>query len=222
MLARRRRVRPLRRDGRALTLPALADGEHNLRVRGRAGADVDPSPATRTWTVDTTAPETTLPDAPGGFTVASDETGVSYRCMLDGAAVPCATLLLPAAPGEHVFAAAAVDRAGNADATPARRAWTVAAPAVEAAAPKLALSYAFRNGRFTRLTATGIAPGTKLTVTVKRPGKPATTTTLAKLVGKRLPNRTKIVVRAGTDRRTLVIRGGRRRTGFAELQRERR
>ncbi len=34
------------------------------------------------------------------------------------------------------------------------------------------------------------------------------TTTLAKLVGRTLPNGTRITVRAGREARTLVIRGG--------------
>ena len=40
------------------------------------------------------------------------------------------------------------------------------------------------------------------------PRKRPATTTLAKLVGRKLPNGTKITVRAGADTRTLTIRGG--------------
>jgi hypothetical protein len=111
--------------GGELSLPALADGEHTLRVRARRGAAVDHSPVARTWTVDTKAPETTLPAASGGFTLASDEPGVTFYCRLDNAPFkPCASAaIIRRGPGRHTFEAYAVDRAGNADATPARRSW---------------------------------------------------------------------------------------------------
>src|SRR5262249_8046642 len=60
-------------------LPALADGEHTLKARGRNGTFVDLTPAVRTWTVDTKAPDTFLEEAPGGFKLTSDEAGVSFR-----------------------------------------------------------------------------------------------------------------------------------------------
>ncbi len=111
-----------------LTLPALADGRHTLRVRGVdiAGSGVDRVPATRTWTVDTTAPDTTLTD----FKLGANEPVASFRCRVDGADVPCTTIL-PATPGTHTFEAAAVDHAGNVDATPAKWTWTVEVPAVQ-------------------------------------------------------------------------------------------
>ncbi len=46
----------------------LADGSYTFEVRARDGAgNVDMSPASRTWTVDLTAPETTI-TGPSGFT----------------------------------------------------------------------------------------------------------------------------------------------------------
>jgi hypothetical protein len=207
-----------RGDG-PLALPALADGRHTLSVRAAADGQLERVPATRTWTLDTIAPETTLPDAAGGFTLASNEPGVTFRCRLDGAAVPCATVvMLPLAPGQHTFEAAAVDRVGHVDATPASRTWTVAAPTTitvtvpataAPATPRFALRYTFRNRRFTKLIATGVPAGTKLSVTVKRPRVRPRTTTLARLIGKRLPNGTTVTVRAGSTTRVISIRRGR-------------
>lgn len=131
-------------DGAALaacTSPAeysgLAMGVHTFAVRVRdATGNVDPSPATRTWTVDLTAPETTIDDPPSG-TVAmasviiaftSDESDVTYACSLDGRSpAPCtspfsATML---AQGPHTFSVTATDMAGHTDATPATASWTV-------------------------------------------------------------------------------------------------
>jgi hypothetical protein len=73
----------------------------------------------------------------------------------------------------------------------------------------LALDYRFRAQRFSRFAVKGIPGGTKLVVTVKRPRKAATRISVAKLVGKRLPNGTRLTVRAGTEIRRLTIRRGR-------------
>jgi hypothetical protein len=112
-----------------LSLPDFADGEHTLRVRGKSGDTVDLFPATRTFTIDTTAPETTIRATDGGFALGSDATGVTYRCRVDARPYePCdATMTL--APGPHEVEAFATDRAGNADASPATLKWTLAAPA---------------------------------------------------------------------------------------------
>jgi hypothetical protein len=47
-----------------LTVPALVDGEHTLRVRARRGPRYDGTPVVRRWTVDTTAPQTETPATP--------------------------------------------------------------------------------------------------------------------------------------------------------------
>jgi hypothetical protein len=89
---------------------------------------------------------------------------------------------------------------------------SAAAAPVAIAQPKragLALSYRFRSGRFTRFVVTGAELGTKVSVKVKRPGKRAATMTTRRLVGKRLPNGTKLTVRAGAQTRKLTIRRGR-------------
>jgi hypothetical protein len=227
-----------------LKLPAVTDGRHALAVRGRLGAVVDLSPAKGEFTLDTTPPETTIAEAPAGLAITATENG-ELQCRVDDKPFEvCASpyTLPPLAPGVHTFEAFATDALGNADPTPAKHTWTIAAPkpvatptptptptpeptksagtfeAPVAVAPvalapaqkvAFALSYRFRKGRFMRLQATGVPAGAKLVVTVKQPRKRATSTTVARLVGKRLPNGTKITVRAGAEVRKLTIRAGR-------------
>jgi len=115
----------------------LTEGPHAFAVRVRdAVGNYDPTPATRTWTVDLTAPDTEIVSGPQGltgsasasFSFASSETGVTYVCSVDGAAAtPCTSpaSMMALAQGAHTFSVAAVDGAGHTDATPATRSWTV-------------------------------------------------------------------------------------------------
>jgi len=121
-------------------LTGLTDGTHVLEVRAidRAG-NVDASPAGRSWTVDTVAPETSIvAGAPSGivtspsatFEFTSSEAGSTFECGLDGSTyTSCSSphLLSDLGPGVHTFRVRATDRAGNTDATPAERTWTVEA-----------------------------------------------------------------------------------------------
>ena len=73
-------------------------GTHAFAVRVRdAGANLDPTPATRTWAVDLTAPDTRIDSGPSGmvavasasFTFSSNE-DATYTCSLDGSNfMPC-------------------------------------------------------------------------------------------------------------------------------------
>ncbi|HYT09545.1 MAG TPA: DNRLRE domain-containing protein, partial [Mycobacteriales bacterium] len=85
---------------------------------------------------DTTAPETVVDSGPSGtvgsgsaeFGFSSSEAGSTFRCSLDGAAFGGCTSpqAYPGlADGSHTFRVYASDPAGNADATPAERTWTV-------------------------------------------------------------------------------------------------
>jgi hypothetical protein len=114
-----------------LTVPALTDGQHTVSVRARMGDSVDGTPATRTFTLDATAPETTLIKSGDALEFGAGEPA-SFRCSLDGAAeFACASpyLLPDPTPGRHTFAVYAIDRAGNRDQTPADVEWSVLAPA---------------------------------------------------------------------------------------------
>ncbi|MQA72939.1 MAG: hypothetical protein GEU88_01065 [Solirubrobacterales bacterium] len=119
------------------TTAALADGAHTLRVRAIDGAgNIEPDPAERGFTVDTTPPNTIIDSGPAGttadrtptFAFRSSEADSSFRCRVDGAGfAPCASPHTTAAlaAGEHIFRVRAIDEPGNSDPTPARRAFTV-------------------------------------------------------------------------------------------------
>jgi uncharacterized protein (TIGR03382 family) len=116
---------------------ALIDGSHTLAVRARdAAANVDATPATHTWTIDTAAPDTTIvtsppaitSDATADFTFSSPDVTATFECSIDmGAFAACVTpfATLPLAAGPHAISVRARDAAGNVDATPATHAWTV-------------------------------------------------------------------------------------------------
>jgi hypothetical protein len=122
------------------TTAALINGTHVIYVRVRdAGGNVDPTPASYTWTVDLTPPDTTIgtkPDNPstsptGDFTFSGTDAGggaVTFECRIDSgvfAACPAA-YTTPALPeGSHTLYVRAVDLAGNPDATPATYTWVV-------------------------------------------------------------------------------------------------
>ena len=113
----------------------LADGAHTFAVRARdAAGNPDATAATRSLTVDTTAPETSIDSGPTGLTNAakatyafSSEPGASYECSLDDAPYAACTSPFSAelTDGAHSFAVRATDAAGNPDATPAARGLTV-------------------------------------------------------------------------------------------------
>ena len=118
------------------TYTGLARGKHSFRVRAVDGAgNTDPTPAARQWDVDVKAPVTELTEAPDDFSNGSErfeftssEKHSSFECKLDeGDYGACSS---PKAypgldDGAHRFRVRAVDRAGNADASPATRKWTV-------------------------------------------------------------------------------------------------
>jgi MYXO-CTERM domain-containing protein len=119
------------------TYGPLAEGTHTFQVRARdAAGNVDDSPASFSWTLDQTAPDTLLTSTPADptneteslFTFSSNETGASFECSLDGAAfTACAVPVFfdTLAAGPHLFRVRARDAAGNVDASPAEFSWTI-------------------------------------------------------------------------------------------------
>jgi Bacterial Ig domain/Bacterial Ig-like domain len=118
------------------TTPTLADGAHGVSVRATdAAGNTDASAATRSFTVDTSAPDTTIdsappalsPDSSATVTFHATESGATYACRLDGGAWAACTspktysgLNL----AQHAVDVRAADAAGNADASPATASWT--------------------------------------------------------------------------------------------------
>ncbi len=126
------------------TITGLTDGAQTFEVRAIDGVgNVDPTPATRSWTVDTQPPETTITSGPADgsttgpgvtFNFTSSETGSTFECSLDsGPFLPCTSpQTLSLSNGSHTFSVRAIDAVNNIDPTPATRTWTVDAipPAV--------------------------------------------------------------------------------------------
>jgi parallel beta-helix repeat protein len=116
----------------------LSPGEHTFAVRAIDEAlNVDPTPVVRTWTtVDDTPPETSIDSGPASpteettatFTFSSDDAAATFECSLDGASFSACSSpaeVTGLTPGDHTFRVRARDAAGNADATPELREWTV-------------------------------------------------------------------------------------------------
>ncbi|MBI2931354.1 MAG: SBBP repeat-containing protein, partial [Planctomycetes bacterium] len=115
------------------TLTVFVPGEGTFQFHARAtdfAGNVDPTPATWTWTVDTTPPETTLTSTPtdpttsteAAFAFAADEPASSFEWSLDGVAgstTESAITFVGLLDGTHTFSVSAMDMAGNLDPAPA-------------------------------------------------------------------------------------------------------
>jgi hypothetical protein len=126
----------------------------------------EPTPAP-----DTTAPNTTISSGPSGtvstssasFAFTASETGSTFSCRIDGGAwgsctPPKAYSGLPN--GSHTFDVRATDAAGNTDASPAARTWTVNVPAPSPG--KNCMPDPSACG-FPDVETVGVTPGTALT-----------------------------------------------------------
>jgi hypothetical protein len=130
-----------------VTYSNLTPGSHTFRVRATDGAgNVDFSPAQSGWTIvtgggDTTPPETSITDGPGdgattvnpnpGFSFASNESGSTFECAVDGAQFQSCTSPFVAeglTDGSHYFAVRATDGSGHTDLTSAVVHFRVDAP----------------------------------------------------------------------------------------------
>jgi hypothetical protein len=115
----------------------LSGGSHTFQVRAKDNAgNVDASPASFTWNVDATAPETTINTSPpnpsnsasASFSFTSSEAGSTFECKLDGGSFAVCTSpqsYSGLSDGSHTFQVRAIDGLGNPDATPASYTWTI-------------------------------------------------------------------------------------------------
>ena len=124
---------------------SLADVSHTFEVRATDSANnTDPTPASSTFTVDSTIsdtdpPQTTIDSAPADptnddtpeFTFSADEGGSTFECRLDssdpGDWQSCSSPKSygPLADGSHTFEVRATDQASNTDPTPASHTWEI-------------------------------------------------------------------------------------------------
>jgi hypothetical protein len=117
------------------TTAPLADGPHGFEVRATdALGNADPTPASRSFTVDTEA-DTQIDSGPEGLTddptptfAFSSNEAAGFECRLDGGGYsactsPHTTVSLP--DGPHTFEVRATDEATNTDPSPASRSFTV-------------------------------------------------------------------------------------------------
>jgi concanavalin A-like lectin/glucanase superfamily protein len=125
----------------------LPEAAHSFAVRVRdAVGNLDPTPATRSWTVDLTPPDTaitagpsnTVPIASASLSFVSSEPDSTFSCSLDAAPFTACSSPAPLtglAQGMHTFAVRATDAAGHDDPSPATRTWTV-----DTVAPDIAIT----------------------------------------------------------------------------------
>ena len=115
----------------------LSDGSHTFQVRAIDGAgNTDPTPDSFTWTIDTTAPNTTIGSKPSNpsnsgsasFSFTGDADVASFECKLDAANFSACTSpkdYSDLSDGSHTFQVRAIDGAGNTDPTPDSFTWTI-------------------------------------------------------------------------------------------------
>jgi hypothetical protein len=133
----------------SVPLTGLADGTHSFTATATdAAGNVSPASASRTVTVDTTPPETTIDAGPSGlvastsasFAFSSSEPNSTFACSLDGGPFGACTsprTYSGLTEGGHTFLVRATDAGANTDTSSASRSWTVdlTPPTVSAVSP---------------------------------------------------------------------------------------
>jgi len=126
-----------------VTANAVSDGPQMFAVYAvDPSGNVDPTPATHAWVVDTVAPVVTISigpnnptaDSSGTFGFSANETA-TFECVTDGSASSCTSPVSKSgfADGNHTFKVNATDPAGNTGS--ATWAWVV-----DAAAPSITIT----------------------------------------------------------------------------------
>ena len=113
----------------------LGVGSHTLLVYAEDAAhNTDASPASYSWTVDVTKPNTSFTKKPkattssssAAFKFKSSEAGSTFMCKLDKkpwAKCPASKTYKNLSKGKHKLSVYAIDRAGNKDPSPATASW---------------------------------------------------------------------------------------------------
>lgn len=166
-------------------LTSLAEGAHTFEVRARDTAgNLDATPASATWTVDATPPDTAISAAPSTtapvnaatFTVTATEPNTVIEASLDGGTFGVITIphtVAGAADGAHTIRFRARDAAGNLDASPASASFTLdQTPAV--AQIRFPTEQFYTDG--STITVSGSASDTNGVGSVSVNGTPAQTT----------------------------------------------
>ena len=119
------------------TYTGLAAGSHTVDVRATDSAgNTDPAPASVTWTIDLSAPDTSITSGPAAqtnstaatFAFTATQPGSTFECQLDGGGFSSCTsprTFTSLGAGTHTFQVRATDTAGNTDPVPAAETWTV-------------------------------------------------------------------------------------------------
>jgi hypothetical protein len=171
-----------------LTVAPLGDGSYTFYVQAiDVGGLPDPTPAKRSFRVDTAPPETSIKSSPADlspstaatFDFGATEADSSYQCRLDGgswAGCQPRKVYADLSVGRHAFEVRATDAAGNVDPSPAGKAWTIQLPAAATASvPRLISPFPIvriagsltRNGVRLRLFLVNTPAGSKVTVRCK-------------------------------------------------------
>jgi hypothetical protein len=174
----------------------MAEGSHTFEVRATNSAGTaDATPASSTWTVDTTDPDTTIgstkPANPtnstsASFSFSSSESNSTFECKLDnGGYENCSSTTQYAglAQGSHTFSVKAFDQAGNEDETPASYTWRVdtTAPTVGSVTPSNSATGVSRTTTVTASFSEAMDP-TTLTASTFKLTKQGSTTPIAAAV----------------------------------------
>jgi hypothetical protein len=155
----------------------LTEASHTFSVKATDPAgNTDPSPATYTWAVDLTPPNTSLgptvppaisPSASATFDLSASEPS-TFECELDGSAWSACTTPKTyngLSEGNHTVQVRATDLAGNVDATPATYTWyaDTTVPSITPVAP----NDGFASNSIPQLSATFTDPNPADTGTVE-------------------------------------------------------
>jgi hypothetical protein len=131
--------------------PALPDGVYTARAEQSDSAGNTGLSGTRTFTIDTAPPDTSIGDAPAGtvsstdavFEFTSTEANSSFECRLDGggfAACSSPKSYTGLSGGPHAFEVRATDPAGNTDASAATQSWTIDTSVPDTTPPAVTLT----------------------------------------------------------------------------------